>query len=56
MSDSFYNHLAEINDINLCNYLDKNMTIKSKDICPLIMNGNMARGLRSLLIYMANFI
>ena len=29
MSDSFYNYLTEINDNNLCNYLDKNMTIKS---------------------------
>ncbi|KAM3145512.1 hypothetical protein pb186bvf_002286 [Paramecium bursaria] len=56
MSDSFYNYLQEINNNNLCNYLDKNMTIKAQDICPLIMNGNMARGLKSLLIYMVNYI
>ena len=32
------------------------MKNKSAAICPLLMNGNMQRGLKSMLIHMANYI
>ena len=56
MSKEFNAYLDEIDNNNLCNSLNPDMKNKSLTICPLLMNGNMQRGLKSMLIYMANYI
>lgn len=40
----------------MCDYIPDELKERSETLCPLVMSQNMKRGLKSVLIYIINFI
>ncbi|CAD8179593.1 unnamed protein product [Paramecium pentaurelia] len=56
VSDSFKEYFSTLQDKDLCDYIPDELQERSESLCPLVMSQNMKRGLKSVLIYIINFI
>ncbi|CAD8086788.1 unnamed protein product [Paramecium primaurelia] len=56
VSDSFKGFFTQIQNDSLCDFIPLELKNKSNNICQIVLNQNMKRGLQALLIYIINHI
>lgn len=56
LSTSFKSFYDGVLNSNVCPLLNKDMATKAIDICPIVMNQLMTKGLKLILIYVENQI